>query len=59
MLLSADIDIFDELNYLSYRANRRMAPHVAPERWKKIYKRVDEMEARFAAENKVDTGKIK
>lgn len=59
MLLSADIDIFDELNYLSYSANRRMAPHVAPERWKQIYKRVDEMEARFAAENKVEAGKIK
>ena len=57
--MTANIDIFDELNYLSYSANRRMSPHVEPERWKKIYKRVDEMEARFAAENKVDTGKIK
>ena len=57
--MTADIDIFGELNYLSYRANRRMSPHVAPERWKKIYKRVDEMEARFAVENKVDNGTIK
>ena len=52
-------DIFEELDYISYRANRRMAPDVSPERWKQIYKNVDEMEARFAAENKVDTGKIK
>ena len=57
--MTLTFDIFAELDYISYRANRRMSPHVAPERWKKIYKRVDEMEARFAAENKVDTGKIK
>lgn len=50
MELKTDYDIFAELDYMSYRANRIVSPHISPERWKKIYKNVDEMEKRFQNE---------
>lgn len=44
--------VIDELTYLSYRANRTRAPHVAVERWRMVYADVDidAFEARYQTE---------
>ena len=40
--------IIYDLTYTSYAHNRRIAPHITPERWRKVYgPAVDEMEERF------------
>ncbi len=45
-------DILDELTYIDYAHNRRVAPDVPPDRWQRIYgPTVKHMEARFQAEN--------
>ena len=45
-------DVLDELTYRSYREQRLTAPHVAPERWARVYEGVDvaALEARFQRE---------
>lgn len=44
-------DLIAQLTYSSYRANRRMAPDITPERWKKVYgDSVDVMEQQYQAE---------
>lgn len=40
--------IIDELTYISYAHNREIAPHISPERWRKLYgQRTEAMEARY------------
>lgn len=42
--------LVDELTYTNYAHNRRLSPHITPERWAKIYPNAEAMEARFTAD---------
>jgi hypothetical protein len=43
--------IVDELTYSSYAHNRRISPHISPERWMHVFgPEVQELEMRFQAE---------
>lgn len=53
MITSALQPLVDELRYLNYASNRDYAPHVAPERWGRIYPNVRAMEARYQAEKAI------
>ena len=43
-------DVVDYLTYCSYAHNRRIAPHISPERWAKIYPDAAKLEAKFQAD---------
>jgi len=42
--------IVDELTYINYAHNRRISPHVTPERWAELFPNAQAMEARFQTE---------
>lgn len=44
-------DLIDELTYTNYAHNRRISPHISPERWARIYPNAEAMERRFKTEN--------
>lgn len=50
MMRSFEVFIVDELTYRSYAHNRRMFPHVAPERWAVIFSNAEALEARYLRE---------
>lgn len=43
-------ELFDELTYRSYAAQRRASPGVAPDRWRVLFPRQREYETRFTKE---------
>lgn len=45
-------ELFNEITYANYYHNRDLAPDITPERWKKIYSNVDEMEKRYQEEKR-------
>ena len=45
-------EIADELTYINYAHNRRLSPHISPERWEKVYPNAQALEARFQEESK-------
>ena len=44
-------DLVCELTYINYAHNRRLSPHIAPDRWARIYPNAEAMEKRFQAES--------
>jgi hypothetical protein len=43
-------EVVDYLTYCNYAHNRRISPHITPERWAKIYPNAAAMEAKFQAD---------
>lgn len=47
----AEKNLVADLTYISYAHNRKLAPHLTPESWKRVYgEAVDRMEAQYQAE---------
>lgn len=45
------LEVFCDLTYINYAANRDAAPQITPQSWKKVYgPEVDLMEERYQAE---------
>jgi hypothetical protein len=43
-------EVVDYLTYCNYAHNRRISPHITPERWARIYPNATALETKFQAE---------